>query len=281
MRHVLLGLTLLSATADRASDRDALLAANRSLSASGFARAFTDSAAFLYPGAPLLRGADAIHSFLGNNDSIVQLTWIPAFADVSLDGRLGYTYGWTQSGGMRGKYLACWRKTGGGGGWRISAYAVTKPVPVSDSATPQSRTPELSAQIRGRADPHELMGADSAFAAMSVSAGAKTAFRAFAEEDAVSFGGGAEMSAGREAIAAGFDGLPSGAVLDWWPLGAEIAQSGDLGCTVGEATIASMAHYSKYLTIWKRQPDGSWKFVADGGNSRPAPPASGTPPPED
>lgn len=279
MRRLLLGLTLLTTSADRASDRDALLAANRSLSASDFSRAFTDSAAYLYPGAPLLRGAAAIRSFIGTGESIVAFTWAPAFADVSLDGRLGYTYGWTQSSGMRGKYLACWRKTSGG--WRIAAYVVTKQVPVSDSAPPQSRTRELSAQVRGRADPRELISADSAFAALSVAAGAKAAFLAFAADDAVSFGGGAQMSEGPEAIAAGFDGFPNGAVLDWWPVGAEIAQSGDLGCTVGEATIASLHHYSKYITIWKRQPDGSWKFVADGGNARPASPASGTPPPED
>jgi hypothetical protein len=59
--------------------------------------------------------------------------------------------------------------------------------------------------------------------------------------------------------------------LNWWPVAAAIAESGDLGCTVGEATIASLNHYSKYLTIWRRQPDRSWKFVADGGNVRPPP----------
>jgi ketosteroid isomerase-like protein len=52
---------------------------------------------------------------------------------------------------------------------------------------------------------------------------------------------------------------------------AQIAPSGDLGCTVGEAQIATLKRYSKYLTIWRRQADGSWKFVADGGNARPAP----------
>lgn len=269
MRRLLLGLTLLTASADRASDRDALLTANRSLAARGFSRAFTDSAVYLHPGAPLLRGTDAIRSFIGTGDSIATVTWAPVFADVSLDGRLGYTYGWTLSGGTRGKYLACWRKTDRR--WRISAYAVTKQVPVSDSAPPRLRTRELSVQVRGRADPRELMSADSAFAAMSVGASAKAAFLAFAAEDAVSFGGGAKMSEGPEDIAAGFDGFPSGAVLDWWPVGAEIAQSGDLGCTVGEATIASLHQYSKYLTIWQRQPDGSWKFAADGGNARPAP----------
>jgi ketosteroid isomerase-like protein len=40
---------------------------------------------------------------------------------------------------------------------------------------------------------------------------------------------------------------------------------------VGEASIRTRHYYSKYLTVWKRQPDGAWKFVADGGNERPGP----------
>jgi ketosteroid isomerase-like protein len=79
------------------------------------------------------------------------------------------------------------------------------------------------------------------------------------------------MNEGREAIGAAFDRFPAGAVLEWRPVAADIAKSGDLGCTVGEATIRSLNQYSKYLTIWKRQADKRWKFVADGGNLRPAP----------
>lgn len=278
MRYLLLGLTLLVASADRASDRDALLAADRTLSdrtadagvVNAFLPALTDGAAYLHPGAPLLRGRGKIRDFLASADSLEHLTWSPAFADVSADGRLGYTYGWTLSTGMRGKYLACWLKDRDG--WRIVAYARTKPVAVTDSiAPPPPRPVAPSALVRGRADPGELLRADSAFAAMSVGQGVKTAFLAYATDDAISFGGGAQISEGREAIGAGFDGFPSGAVLDWWPVAAAIAESGDLGCTVGEAKIASLNHYSKYLTIWRRQRDGSWKFVADGGNARPAP----------
>jgi ketosteroid isomerase-like protein len=198
----------------------------------------------------------------------VKQAWTPAFADVSADGRLGYTYGWTHSGGTRGKYLACWRKTGGG--WRLAAYANTRLVPVADSVTPQRPSGVLGAQVRGRADPAELLRADSAFATLSVQSGAKNAFLAFSAVEAISFGGGVQISQGREAIGAGFDSFPAGAVLEWWPVAAEIAPSGDLGCTIGEAKIASLNHYSKYLTIWRRQQDGGWKFVADGGNVRPA-----------
>jgi ketosteroid isomerase-like protein len=279
MRPLLLSLVVLIAAGDRASDRDALLAADRSLSAKtaalgmvqGFLPVLTEDAAYLYPGAPLLRGTDHIRSFLTTADSIVKQTWTPAFADVSADGGLGYTYGWTQSGATRGKYLACWQKARGG--WRLAAYANTRPAPppVPDSVAPSAASGALGPQVRGRADPRELLHADSAFAALSVASGAKHAFLAFSAEEAVSFGGGAQMTQGRQAIGAGFDGFPAGAVLEWWPVVAEIAPSGDLGCTVGEARIASLNHYSKYLTIWRRQPDGTWKFVADGGNVRPAP----------
>jgi len=280
MRQLLLSVLVLAAADDRTSDRDALLAADRSLSdktaalgmMQGFLPGMTDGAAYLYPGAPLLRGTDHIRSFLATADSMVKLTWTPAFADVSSDGRLGYTYGWTHSveggGGTRGKYLACWQKTGGG--WRLAAYANTRLVPVPDSVRPAGPGGALGAQVRGRADPTELLHADSAFAALSVTSGAKSAFLAFSAEEAISFGSGAEMTRGRQAIGAGFDGFPAGAVLEWWPVAAEIAPSGDLGCTVGEARIASLNHYSKYLTIWRRQQGGAWKFVADGGNVRPA-----------
>ncbi len=278
MRQLLLSVLVLAAAGDRTSDRDALLAADRSLSdktaalgmVQGFLPGMTEGAAYLYPGAPLLRGTDHIRSFLETADSMVKLTWTPAFADVSSDGRLGYTYGWTRAvgGGTRGKYLACWQKTGGG--WRLAAYAITRPVPVPDSVTPSGPGGALGAQVRGRANPTELLHADSAFAALSVASGAKSAFLAFSAEEAISFGSGAEMTRGRQAIGAVFDGFPAGAVLEWWPVAAEIAPSGDLGCTVGEARIASLNHYSKYLTIWRRQQGGAWKFVADGGNVRPA-----------
>jgi ketosteroid isomerase-like protein len=186
---------------------------------------------------------------------------------VSADGRLGYSYGWTRSPGSRGKYLACWQKLGNA--WRLAAYASTRPM--ADSVAPASLKGAAGAQVPGAANSHDLIAADSTFAAMSVASGAKTAFLTYAAEDAISFGGGPQITEGRDAIGAGFDGFPAGAVLEWWPVAAKIAPSGDLGCTVGEAAIASLHHYSKYLTIWRRQADGSWRFVADGGNTRPAP----------
>ena len=275
MRYLLLAV-LVTTASDRASEREALLVADRTLAertaaagmTQGFLPALTDGAAYLHPGAPLLRGTDKIRAFFETADSADKITWTPVFADVSADGGLGYSYGFVRASGTRGKYLACWRKDQGG--WRIVAYARTRLVPITDSLAPPRRGTSGD-PVRGPGDPGELIRADSLFSAMSVSQGAKPAFLAFATDDAIAFGGGPRMNEGREAIGAAFDAFPGGAVLAWWPVAAVIAESGDLGCTVGEATIESLKQYSKYLTIWRRQRDGSWKFVADGGNARPAP----------
>jgi ketosteroid isomerase-like protein len=55
------------------------------------------------------------------------------------------------------------------------------------------------------------------------------------------------------------------------------AASGDLGVTIGTAEIQigsgpNDVFFSKYMSVWKRQPDGSIKFVADGGSGRPQKP---------
>ena len=57
-------------------------------------------------------------------------------------------------------------------------------------------------------------------------------------------------------------------VIRWQPLHAEVAASGDLGYTWGVAESAAAKDgpfkpYGIYVTIWKRQADGKWKFVYD------------------
>jgi ketosteroid isomerase-like protein len=262
MRLLLVALTLVVAAGNARLDRDALLAADRALSqATDFASGFTDDAWYLHPGAPLVRGKDAIRP--------ASLTWTPAYAEVSADGTRGYTYGWTRLDTLPGKYLACWRRDGNRG-WRVTAFART-----AAGAPPPANSPQRAATptpaVPGAADPGDLLRADSAFAAASIARGAKAAFLAFAAEEAITLGGAGSIHHGRDAIGAAFDGYPADGVLAWEPVWADIARSGDLGCTVGEASFTPPRSYSKYLTVWKRQPDGAWKFVADGGNARPAP----------
>ena len=57
-------------------------------------------------------------------------------------------------------------------------------------------------------------------------------------------------------------------VIRWKPLRADVAASGDLGYTWGVAEsgpgkTGPFKPYGIYVTIWKRQTDGKWKFVYD------------------
>jgi ketosteroid isomerase-like protein len=61
--------------------------------------------------------------------------------------------------------------------------------------------------------------------------------------------------------------------LRWSPLESGVAASGDLGWTVGRWEIAERGApereraAGRYLTVWKKQEDGSWKVAADCGGA--------------
>lgn len=60
--------------------------------------------------------------------------------------------------------------------------------------------------------------------------------------------------------------------ITWDPNYAEVAASGDLGYTVGRYERTSrvdgdtVVNSGTYLTVWRRQEDGTWKVKADIGN---------------
>jgi ketosteroid isomerase-like protein len=64
--------------------------------------------------------------------------------------------------------------------------------------------------------------------------------------------------------------------LTWTPVHADMAASGDLGYPYGTFEFRSIGKdgtpsigNGKYVSIWKKQKDGSWKVVMDMGNSSP------------
>jgi ketosteroid isomerase-like protein len=61
--------------------------------------------------------------------------------------------------------------------------------------------------------------------------------------------------------------------LRWTPMKAEMARSGDMGYTWGtyEASVTGKdgrpeVQTGKYVTIWRKQPNGEWKVILDMGN---------------
>ena len=74
-------------------------------------------------------------------------------------------------------------------------------------------------------------------------------------------------------VYAGLLALP-GLQISWTPTTASASRSGDLGYTQGtyemsftDAGGKQVTDKGKYVTIWKKQPDKSWKVVADIFNS--------------
>jgi len=72
---------------------------------------------------------------------------------------------------------------------------------------------------------------------------------------------------------------PRPGLLEWRPIYADVASSGDMGYTTGPWEFRQkgpddkeVAH-GNFVTVWKKQPDGAWKVVVDLGISNP-PPAS-------
>ena len=118
----------------------------------------------------------------------------------------------------------------------------------------------------------EIFQAESDFARMALEEGVEAAFLAFAAEDAVLMRNN-QLVRGREKIREWFANRPSdpSAIrLEWKPDFVEVAASGDLGYTYGPYTLtvtdstgASQTQTGVFHTVWKRQPDGAWRFVWD------------------
>ena len=120
-----------------------------------------------------------------------------------------------------------------------------------------------------------IMQVDRDFSKMSVEKSISEAFISYAAEDVI-------LMREKEYPVVGFDSLKryyekrkfSNAKLSWVPLKAEV--NGDLGYTFGSWKLDAKADdgsdtalYGLYSTVWKKQNDGSWKYVLDCGNITP------------
>ena len=123
----------------------------------------------------------------------------------------------------------------------------------------------------------EMQAADSAFAKMAAEEGVPAAFAAYAAPDVRMFPEGGEPYSGRDVLIARFAAWPEGARLRWTPVEGVAAAGGDFGFTWGRFVFTApgeagaVEEHGKYVSIWRREADGSWKFVADIGNASPAP----------
>lgn len=119
------------------------------------------------------------------------------------------------------------------------------------------------------ADPKVLLDADIAFSDYSVKHGIQKAFIEFADDSVVLLKPKQMPIVGKLSLIKSYEGKSdSGVVLSWKPAKAIIAESGELGYTYGFWTFVAETDTSQgtYLTVWKKDPNGQWKYIADTGN---------------
>ena len=117
---------------------------------------------------------------------------------------------------------------------------------------------------------NEILKTEEDFAAMVKEKGIAFAFVSFAAEDAV-LKQQNKLLIGKEAIKKHFENQPTGQInLIWQPEFVDVSLSGDLGYTYGYYTLSfvnaegkTIEDKSVFHTVWKKQPDGKWKFVWD------------------
>ena len=125
----------------------------------------------------------------------------------------------------------------------------------------------------------EIREADQNFSILSEKQGIAKAFTTYASDDVIKLNDGAAPTIGFDSLRAQMSRLPAdGSVLTWQVLKADAAQSGELGYTFGQwmltkkdNSVKRTVSYGVYMTVWKRQRNGQWRFVLDGGNSTPEP----------
>src|SRR5438270_10753986 len=145
-----------------------------------------------------------------------------------------------------------------------SASAQLPPLPTSDKNFPSPLVP--------------VVEAEHAFATYSIEHGMKDAFLHFAAPDGVVFRRGPVNAI---EVWTQTNPAPTG-LLTWWPTYADVSRAGDLGWTTGpyefrdNPTDKEPSGTGHFATLWRAQPDGSFKFVLDCGIPHAAPASAET-----
>lgn len=223
-----------------------------------------------FPGAPVARGP-AVQQLLAGQPSLsaVRITWQPTAGEISPDSTLGATWGVAAITPVSGagpvrlaRYLSAWTRLDDS--WKLQAMVLPELGEAGYVAVPSL----AAEQVPVPASSSPFAAADLAFAKLAADSGAGIAFARFAAPEAEMWTGAGLLVEGPDNIGRLVTGPNS---WRWHPVAFGTSRDGEMGWTVGEAVISTPdghAGPSKYLTIWRRQPDGTVKFITDGGNGR-------------
>ena len=149
----------------------------------------------------------------------------------------------------------------------LALLALTLFATAQTSSKPQPKA-KAPAKVSGQ---QLLLKADRAFA-RETAVKRLEGWMAYMADDAVLFSD--KPVVGADAIRAFYQPAFSDPAfrLSWQPTRAEMFRSGDTGYTTGRYELHAkdgkgnqVVRHGSYLTVWKKQSDGTWKVIADGG----------------
>jgi ketosteroid isomerase-like protein len=130
----------------------------------------------------------------------------------------------------------------------------------------------MSAQ--GQSALQEMVNTEQAFSKMAEEQNARDAFVAFIADDGLLFRPGA-VNGKKWMSEHPVPASDKNPLLAWQPAFAGMSASGDMGFTTGpwefkaDRSDDKPSGYGDFVTVWKKQEDGTWKFVVDLGISHP------------
>jgi ketosteroid isomerase-like protein len=140
-----------------------------------------------------------------------------------------------------------------------------KPGASSDALTNPAYSPGVSF----------LFDLEAKFAADTARLGG-AAFANWFADDAVTLNNGQPPVIGKAAIVADATWSPTEYQLTWTPEGGRMGPGGDMGFTWGhyesrfkDRDGTPKLKTGRYMTVWKKQSDGSWKVALDASNNEP------------
>ena len=217
------------------------------------------------------------------------LIWQPSFADVSRDGKMGYTTGpWefrqesgNDSADGYGDYISVWKKQADNSwkvvidvgishphpGYDLRIVALETEHPVVYPAQKMKPSPKINGSV--------LLELDQNFSNQAEGLGIQMAFQSYASPEVRLYRDGSFPIVGLEFSLTWLSDFTG--TYRWTPQAADVASSGDMGYTYGtgeysfEKIDSLFVEKFSYLRIWKIDHQGDWKLTLEVTNPVPPP----------
>jgi ketosteroid isomerase-like protein len=227
------------------------------------------SALFPLKGHPLT-GKDACKQAM-DAENVQLLRWEPLFSRVSAGGDLGHTHGRYKKGDAYGYYGTIWRKMEGK--WKVVVSQGLIDLK-KYAAGPIDKKYAVDRAKAGKVT-KAVLDTEYAFAAHALKHGTVAAFYNYIADDGIALSASGPPN-GKEVYKKLLDRPKGKSVLEWEPFYSFVSASAAMAYNYGPYTYTSVApdgkkqvSYGYFVTVWKKQPEGKWKFVFDGGNVSP------------